>query len=84
MRPRFGVQNVIDSPGGGGNYQLRMATNGNLPIDRNDNIGEFIWLTGTQKDWGRKDWYKWRYVSKWMPLMCMADALARLAMKLLL
>jgi phage-related protein len=41
--------NVIDSPGGGGNYQLRMATNGNLPIDRNDNIGEFIWLTGTQK-----------------------------------
>ena len=41
--------NVLDSPGGGGNYQLRMALNGNLPIDRNDNIGEFVWLTGTQK-----------------------------------
>jgi lambda family phage minor tail protein L len=41
--------NSVDSPGGGGNYQLRMALNGNLPIDRNDNIGEFIWLTGTQK-----------------------------------
>ena len=40
---------IIDSPGGGGNYQLRMALNGNLPIDRNDNIGEFVWLTGTQK-----------------------------------
>jgi hypothetical protein len=41
--------NTVDSPGGGGNYQLRMALNGNLPIDRNDNIGEFVWLTSTQK-----------------------------------
>lgn len=46
---RIWTSNIIDSPGGGGNYQLRMATNGNLPIDRNDNIGEFVWLTGTQK-----------------------------------
>jgi lambda family phage minor tail protein L len=41
--------NTVDSPGGGGNYQLRMATNGNLPIDRNDNIGEFIWNPGLKK-----------------------------------
>ena len=41
--------NTVDSPGGGGNYQLRMALNGNLPIDRNDNIGEFIWNPGLKK-----------------------------------
>ena len=41
--------NTIDSPSGGGNYQLRMATNGNLPIDRNDNIGEFVWNPGLKK-----------------------------------